>query len=331
MESIKIFFSDFWSNFNPKNNLFYNLLSSKYNVIIDSVNPDLLFFSIFGDKHINFNCKKVFFTGENIAPDFFDYDFAMTFKYLENNKNHYRLPLYALFEDVYKLLEKPSPEEILKSKTEFCNFIYSNPICQKRNIFFKKLNNKKSVKAAGRVLNNTGWLVKDKLEYVRKFKFSIAFENENDIGYTTEKIFEPMLVNSVPVYWGNSRVNEDFNPKSFINADDFESLDELADYLVFLDENDDEYLKILSEPYFTNNEVNRFVKNENILQFLENIINSKQDLKIKRFFNQKGELSSISKILMKLHQYKILYGLKIKFFTIKKPIMRFKTKNLKFQ
>ena len=38
---------------------------------------------------------------------------------------------------------------------------------------------------------------------------TIAFENSSFPGYTTEKIFEPMLEGSIPIYWGNPRVDED--------------------------------------------------------------------------------------------------------------------------
>ena len=42
--------------------------------------------------------------------------------------------------------------------------------------------------------------------------FTIAFKNDSYPGYTTEKIYEPMYVNSLPIYSGNPLVYRDFNP-----------------------------------------------------------------------------------------------------------------------
>lgn len=60
---------------------------------------------------------------------------------------------------------------------------------------------------------------------------------------------EPMLVNSLPIYWGNKQVGLDFNRSSFIDASDYPSLEALVERIVELDINDDEYLSILSESW----------------------------------------------------------------------------------
>ena len=70
-------------------------------------------------------------------------------------------------------------------------------------------------------LNNVGGPVKNKIDFIMDHKFTIAFENSSYPGYTTEKIFEPMLVNSIPLYWGNPLVDRDFNTKSFLNFHDY--------------------------------------------------------------------------------------------------------------
>ncbi len=67
MRTIKINFSDWWGGFDKTDNYFYNLLKDNYNIII-SDNPDYLFFSIFGNSHLSYNCTKIFYTGENIEP-----------------------------------------------------------------------------------------------------------------------------------------------------------------------------------------------------------------------------------------------------------------------
>ena len=89
-KEVKINFIDFWPNLNKTNNYFYNLLSEYYIVKIDK-NPDLIFYSCFGQEHLKYKCKRIFFTGENIRPNFMGCDFAFSFD-IVSRKNHYRLP-----------------------------------------------------------------------------------------------------------------------------------------------------------------------------------------------------------------------------------------------
>lgn len=277
-KQIKIYFTDFWPNFEPKNNIFYNLLKERYDVEITPDNPDYLFFSVFGTKFNYFKCIRIFFTGENIRPDFNVCDYAFCFDMPRNNPRLYRLPQYYQYGDMEELTDRPSPEDILKTKTKFCNFVYSNPNCKKRNDFFKKLNKYKKVDSAGRYMNNIGrnigMTVEDKWEFLKPYKFTIAFENEERNYYTSEKIFEAMKVDSLPIYWGNPKVDLDFNPKSFLNYYDYGSDEALIERIIEIDRNDDLYLDYLRQPYFYNNEPNEFVKKENILNQLDYILSN---------------------------------------------------------
>src|SRR5262249_19232982 len=76
-----------------------------------------------------------------------------------------------------------------------------------------------------------------------------AFENESHPGYTTEKIYEAMLVNTLPIYWGDPRVAVDFNPRSFLNYHDFGSLEALIERVIEVDRNDELYCEYLSQPW----------------------------------------------------------------------------------
>ncbi len=270
--SIKIYFTDFWGNFNTVSNYFTDLISEYYNIIITKDNPDLIFYSVFGNEFTKFNCKRIFFTGENIRPNFNECDFAITFDHLNNQPRHYRLPLYALWGDVKQLLYPVNIEDVLKNKTNFCNFVYSNPRCKIRNNFFRKLSKYKKIDSGGRFNNNIGKPIENKLDFISKYKFTFAFENSSFPGYTTEKIFEPFLMQSLPIYWGNPLVHLDFNPKSFLNYYDFDSDEELIEKIIELDNNDDLYLQYFAQPKYNNNQVNDYVKKDNIQKFLLNAI-----------------------------------------------------------
>jgi len=80
-----------------------------------------------------------------------------------------------------------------------------------------------------------------KMNTIRKYKFTLAFENSNDRDYVTEKFFQPLEAGSVPVFFGTSNIDDFAPPHSFINANDFNSAEELADYLNMLDQDDEEY------------------------------------------------------------------------------------------
>ena len=98
-----------------------NLLKEKFDVVI-SDKPDYLFFSVFGNNHLNYDCKKIFFTGENIAPPLDYCDWSFSFDNIDNNKN-YRLPLYLLYGGYYELIEKKIDDSLVDRK--FCNFVVS--------------------------------------------------------------------------------------------------------------------------------------------------------------------------------------------------------------
>ena len=124
MSDIKINFVDFWTGFDKLNNYFFNLLSKKYTIIIDE-NPDLLFYSCFGEDYLKYDCTRIFYTGENIKPDYLGCDFAFSFQY-DYHKKHFRLPLYSLYIDHHNMLNslqtienKAKAIEIWKNKSNF--------------------------------------------------------------------------------------------------------------------------------------------------------------------------------------------------------------------
>jgi alpha(1,3/1,4) fucosyltransferase len=273
-KKIKIDFSDFWGGFDKTDNYFYNLLKEEFDVEISS-NPDYLFFSLFGNQHQNYKCVKIFYTGENIAPPLGYCQYSFSFDYLDDTRN-YRLPHYLLYDGYYELVRPKVIEESMSTR-KFCNFVASNGDCQERNKFVQQLSKYKNVDCGGRWMNNIGGPVSDKRKFQSEYKFSIAFENNayrpQHPGYTTEKIMEPMTVNSIPIYWGNPNINLEFNTKSFINFYDFNSEKDMIDYIIDLDKDDSKYLEILKQPWFINYNIPETNKIENIKSFLYKIFN----------------------------------------------------------
>lgn len=272
MKTIKLNFCDWWPGFNPIDNYFYNLLKEEFNVEISN-DPDYLFFSVFGNLHRNYKCKKIFYTGENVTPPLGYCDYSFSFDCLDDVRN-YRLPHYLLYPGYYELVSEKKIEDWMINR-KFCNFVASNPNCHERNQFVEKLSRYKKVDSGGRWMNNIGFAVENKREFQSNYKFSIAFENSayrpGYEWYITEKIMEPMTVNSIPIYYGGSKVKEDFNSKSFINCHDFMSLDDAIEYIIEMDKDDNKYMEALKQSWFNNNKIPDNNKEENIKYFLYEI------------------------------------------------------------
>jgi hypothetical protein len=278
MLRVKLDFCDFWPGFPKTNNFFYNLLRERFEVEICD-RPDFLIFADPGQHvHRVHNCVKIYVALEVFLPDFRWCDYAFTCHYLEDPR-HLRLPYYAFGFGAKRLIRHgEDPAEIMAAKTKFCSFVVSNAKrkkTQKRIEFFHRLSRYKKVDSAGTALNNMGYRIpfgsEHKVEFLRPYKFNIAFENGAAPGYTTEKIVEAMLARCVPIYWGNPRIAEEFNPKSFLNYFDFPSEEALIAKIVELDQDDAKYLEYLRQPYFHNNEPNEFFGHDRLLNQFEKI------------------------------------------------------------
>ena len=55
-QHIRIKFVDFWDDFVPENNIFYQLLAERYDVELCE-KPDYLFYSVFGEEYLNYDCN----------------------------------------------------------------------------------------------------------------------------------------------------------------------------------------------------------------------------------------------------------------------------------
>jgi hypothetical protein len=61
---------------------------------------------------------------------------------------------------------------------------------------------------------------KAKVDFLRAYKFVIAFENSSSPGYNTEKLTDAIEADCVPIYWGDPEIGRSFNVRRFVNAHD---------------------------------------------------------------------------------------------------------------
>ena len=269
----QIAFTDWWSfeycggTFDQENNFLKNMLSKYYNirVVNPEHNPDILFYSVFGNNHKNLQAKrKVFFSGEPHSQRE-DADYNVTFD--ANSDRNCRLPLWVcyldniLFDDCY---QKNIGTFKLPDKPNFCSIICQDCKIKERIEIVNKLSKYQRVDCGGTFLNNIGYIVprgincSGKIEHNNNYKFVIAFENTNYPGYVTEKICDVYKSKCIPIYWGSKEVVNDFNPRTFINANDFANFDELVEYIEKVDNNQELYERYFMEPIFSNYWLNIF-------------------------------------------------------------------------
>lgn len=285
MMPVRVQFVNFWKGYELQSYTFLELFQKRYKQQLISHNPDIL---IYADRirkkqaKIDFNGPgvKVWYTGENNPPPP-EYDY--TFSFEPTTSTNFQLPIYARCKYYFDFIKQTEPNRLQRApKDKFCNFIYRNRNAKPRQEFCKQLMRYKRVDCPGEVLNNMpnftrqgrrakDWL-SDKLRFISRYKFTIAFENTQSENYVTEKMFDPLYVGSIPIYWGAPNVSEFFNPDSFINVNDFSSFEDVIEYVKEVDNNDDLYQQILSAPAIHNTSRLKECTEENILERFEEIV-----------------------------------------------------------
>jgi len=268
---LKIKFVDFWPGFNAQDFGFLNLVSDHYDIEYTD-KPDLIVYSCFGTEFLKYNCPRIFYSGENIRPDFKFCDFAFTFDY-NDDKRHFRLPLFRLYFDEKDLTKVKDIKSILDKKKGFCSFVISNyKKTEERVLFFHELSKFKEIASGGKYANNVGGPVANKRDFISKYLFNIAFENSSYPGYTTEKIAEPWVEGCIPIYWGDPEITKEINPDCFINMHDYASFDAAIAHIKEVDASPELQTKYLSAPFFKNNEVPEYLQDEVIAQKMKYFI-----------------------------------------------------------
>ncbi len=287
-KKIKIAFVDFWEHWDPQDNFIVDVLREKYDVEI-SKEPDYIFYSNFNPfmEHMKYqDCVKIFYTQENLCPDFNFADYGIGFEYINFADRYLRYPICFIpkrYGNAWKAMKQK--HLLIQKETDanraFCSFVVSNdkanPI---RKEAFEKLSTYRKVDSGGRYLNNVGMPngVPDKLRFENNHKFSICFENSNHPGYMTEKIVEAFAARTIPIYWGDPLVTEVFNKDAFVNVNDFASVDDMVEYVKKIDQDDMMYMKMLGTPAL--NEANEYLwdeKQNELKNFLYNIFDQSME------------------------------------------------------
>lgn len=303
MRKLKVNFVDFWSGFEKTDNYFYHLLSERNEVVIDTVDPDVLFFSVDYSlkqeslKYKDHRCLKVFYTGESVSPNFdsdipvrssnfqANYSIAkcdISFSFDEISDKNFRLPLWALHIDWFNRGRYGSNPSFLlpfneifdnrfiaNPKDRFCAAVFSNPT-KERICLSNKISDYKKVDKYGSPFGNHSDGELSKYEILQNYKFSVCPENRVSKGYITEKLFHAKTSGTIPIYGCDSSFEFDFNPKCFINILDFQSIEDLVLHIQEVDNSEKCYRDYFESPLFEDDSWMKFSP-ESVSQFLKGV------------------------------------------------------------
>lgn len=156
-------------------------------------------------------------------------------------------------------------EDYVKNKTNMAAWLVSN--CNtpsKRQKYAKKLAKHLNIDIYGECGPNK--CPKDNLTECYKmleknYLFYLSFENTFCEDYITEKLYNLLHYNIVPVVYGYGDYSELAPPNSVINTANFKTIEQLANYLTHLSQNPAEYLKYFEwkKDYIVNTNLKNYV------------------------------------------------------------------------
>lgn len=205
------------------------------------------------------NCQTILISGEpyDLSNDMSNLIISPCDIYTNVDKYLYHPFLYASLEEHRKSID---PVNYQVEKTKMCAFMYSVDYPHRVGIF-DELSKLVKVDGLGKSRNNTNIAstrhINNQLEtyndiavdMYKDYYFVLAIENCDKSGYFTEKVINPLIANSIPIYWGTDTIFNYLNRERILYLPDYtyETLVEKMNYLV---NNPLEYQKMISLPWF---------------------------------------------------------------------------------
>ena len=284
---MNIAFSDFWQYpkaFDPNNNFFIHVIRQLFeNVqVVHPEDADYMIFSSFGNENGRYkNCKKIFYTGENVRPNFTKCDYSLTFDFESYGGKNFRLPLWYLYIDWFDVGSYGNPDWLIpksylygeneftkKEKNKFCSIVFGSPHQSRIDAIKNISSNYRQVDVFGKVNPNHNLPDGEnyKMDLISNYKFSLCYENSVTPGYHTEKLLHAKIAGNIPIYYGDTTVEKDFNPEGFVNTLNM-SDEEVVRTIEEIDANESLYEKIIQEPLFSTK-----IDLNNIYEIFNNIL-----------------------------------------------------------
>jgi hypothetical protein len=290
------------------------ILNKKYNVIVDTENPDLVFYSnlFTPDNQIDdctgVNCsmvenypnaKKIFMSGEHV-PDYAHWlkspsHYTIGVPCSVNNEHTLQVQAHSMCQAWFlwhscKLFSGPdwitAPrkyEEIKPFKQHFCSIVQNAEIPYRRQLF-DKLHSYEFVRAVGhfestvpdyRLYHDEILDYTNKHNFMKECIFSIQTQSTCYDRLTHEKMIQAFAANTIPIFWGNNKILEDgWNPEAFINCHNFDTVDEVVEHVKEIHADENKIKQMLEEPIFMDNKPPVDFDEDYLLSFLTSVIDA---------------------------------------------------------
>lgn len=289
-ESIK----KYWHNFID---IIVKRLGNYQIVDIFDINTDIVLYNEFDHLILNENNLNICINCENRDSDpLADIVILNTKRFIYN----YNIYLPAIFLSLWERRDNYK-KQINNTREKFCAYMYSYDL-EYRVELFNFISKYKSVDALGKscsnikeddrfVYNNDMTYNDIAVQKYSKYKFVLALENGISDGYITEKLINPIIANSIPIYAGPKDVFDIINPKRIIYVYNYSNYEELLNYIKEVDNNNDLYNSIISEEVFIGN-----LNWNNFEDYLEEKIDKGLGFKSKNIYvSNNNEIISYSK------------------------------------
>jgi len=259
-------------------------LDDEFILKFDEDNPDYLIYNIFTKEDLNHKYKnliKIAIYTENAIPDLNLADYTIGHYHIIYLDRYFKYSIF-FWTNFTNFFERR--KEVLKNskRKKFCAAVISNCNAEFRLNFIEKLNKYKKVDIGGKCQNNINEDITDKIEFLSKYKFSLAMENSDGDGYLSEKIVHSFLAGTIPIYYGDYFLEEFINPKSYILIKGEKDIEKKIEYIKKIDNDDNLYQTILKEnPIIDINFTNRIDEIE-IKSFLKHIFKQEKNKAYRR-------------------------------------------------
>lgn len=318
----KYFFCNFWDGFSGS----FDIINEGF--FIDHIFPfldrrnkvqnmedaNLIIYSCFGNhdpqKFIEMKAKGaviVQWTGE---ARFLDPDFEYTDILLGSNINDANKNIYSFLSLLYLKAQRgrlgdnllSQVEGLTLEKRKFCA-MFCGALRSPRQEIYDVINRYKPVDGFGFAFHKRAhgnYWDKGFLRVLSEYKFIIALENTFRNGYNTEKIINPLIAKTIPLYWGSSTVFTFVNPDRvlYINGD-LSNLQEVLQQLIYLDNNDDAYNRMINLQPFLYDDLEVV---DGSVTSNKNAVNTIINLKLRNMLEMRSELDVLSNIIDLMNQ-----------------------------
>ena len=202
-------------------------------------------------------CSKIFVADKREYPDRDEYiETLLPMFYAGRGDMDYREEWDWSKNMIYKIYEKTKPMSVVVRRDYSTHYNHlSNPKTSKINYIFRtdlgiELSKNENIDVYGTYWENNGKNIKgeawNKHIGVDDYRFSVGCENTIQKNYISEKFWDIILTNGVPIYLGCSNINEYIPEECFIYLNGL-SLDDSVEKINNIIDNSDTYYTLKRE------------------------------------------------------------------------------------